>query len=452
MLKIYNTLSATKEEFKPIDPPKVGIYVCGPTVYDYDHAGHARTYVTFDLLIRFLHFLKFDVKLIENITDVGHLVGDAESGTDKIRQKAQETGETTGDIVRHYTEAHLKDMADLNILPATNFPKASEHIPDIIKFIQELIEKNYAYVTSDGNVYFSVARKSDYGKLSRRGIAEILTGTRVEPAKDKRSPADFALWKVAPFGAKEMVWESPWPVRGAQGKGMGFPGWHIECSVMSRKYLGDSFDIHGSAVEHVFPHHENEIAQTEALTGKEMAKYWVHTGMLTVNAQKMSKSLRNTILIQDALKDYSANEIRLAFFQTHYRKPFDYTKQAMDQGTALRSKLFLAYNEQPEKTDKEVFGQIIEALSDDLDTPRALSVWGENCRKISKVDTDKLFSIFGLIYRNISDDPKAFQLASERDAARTAKDFLTSDNRKAEIVQLGYEVIDREADTLYLPR
>ncbi|MEK7202541.1 MAG: cysteine--tRNA ligase [Patescibacteria group bacterium] len=444
MLQIYNTLSGKKEKFKSIKPKKVGMYVCGPTVYDYGHVGHARTYLTFDLLNRFLEYLGYKVNYVQNITDVGNLVGDAETGTDKIKKKAQETGESIGDIVRHYTEAHLEDLKSLNILEPSNSPKASEHIADIIKYIKELITLGYAYVTDEGNVYFSVNKKPDYGKLSHRGLAEILTGTRVESAKDKRIVADFALWKAAPTGATEMVWDSPW--------GKGFPGWHIECSVMSQKYLGDTFDIHGSAVEHVFPHHENEIAQAEAKTDQPLANYWIHSGMLTVNGRKMSKSLSNTVRVTDALKDYSANEIRLAFFQTPYRQPFDYTRESMTQGIALRSKLFSAYMVAKVGGDEEQFTGIIDAISDDLDTHRALDLWSEYAKDLSREQFEKLFDIFGLKFVAIEDNPQAKKLTDERQEARTSRDFLTADNRRTEIEQLGYEVEDTDSGSRYIPR
>lgn len=443
-LQLYNTLTTKKEPFYSIEPNKVGMYVCGPTVYDYDHIGHARTYLSFDLLNRFLRHVGYDVTYIQNITDVGHLINDAESGKDKIRQKAQETGETTVQVIEQFSEAHKRDMSRLNILEPDDYPKASAHIKEIIKFVEELITKSYAYATEEGNVYFRVSKKQDYGKLSHRGIAEIVTGTRIEPAKDKLSPADFALWKAAPFGATELVWDSPW--------GKGFPGWHIECSAMSRKYLGDTFDIHGSAIEHIFPHHENEIAQTEALTGKTMANFWIHTGMLTVNGQKMSKSLKNTILVSEVLEEFSPNEIRLAMFQTSYRRPFDYTRANMEQGVAMRKKLFSTYKDLPEETEQEIWEQVIAALEDDLDTPLALQLWSQNARKINLEDTNKLFAIFGLNYRHVEEDPAAQRLAADRYAAREKKDFLTADNRKAELLQLGYEILDTDDGTDYIPR
>lgn len=444
-LTLYNTLAGKKEVFKSIEPKIVKMYVCGPTVYDYDHVGHARTYLSFDLLHRFLRFLGYKVVYVQNITDVGHMVNDAETGLDKIKKKAQETGESVADIVRHFTEAHRRDMESLNILKPTHQPKASAHIEEIIAFIEGLIEKGYAYVTEEKNVYFSVSRKPDYGKLSHRGIAEMITGSRVEPAKDKRSPADFALWKAAPFGATEMVWDSPW--------GQGYPGWHIECSTMSRKYLGDTFDIHGSAVEHVFPHHENEIAQSEALTGQELAHYWVHAGMLTVNGAKMSKSLRNTVSVREALKEYSANELRLAFYLTHYRRPFDYTKEVLAQGMTLRKKLFTAFlTSKNEAGDKEVFNEVIAVLSDDLNTPEALRLISENITSFAQDQLKKLFEIFGLVFNDIASSDSALKLAEERAIARDREDFLTADNRKAEIEQLGFEAIDQDDKSIYVPR
>ena len=444
MLKLQNTLTGNKENFRPIKKGQVSMYVCGPTVYDYDHVGHARTYLIFDLLNRVLKHLRYRVNYVQNITDVGHLVNDAEVGADKVQKKAAETGQTPRQIADHFTAAHLVDMKSLNILPPTNSPKASDHIKDIQEFITGLINKDLAYITPQGNVYFAVSKKKDYGKLSHRGLTEILTGTRVETANDKHSTADFALWKASKVNNPEMTWNSPW--------GKGYPGWHIECSTMSRKYLGDTFDIHGSAVEHVFPHHENEIAQTEGLTGKEMAHFWVHSGMLTVDGKKMSKSLHNTVTVRDALKEYSANEIRLAFYQTHYRKPFDYTKEAMEQGVVMRRKIFQAYPDMEESAGKDILKEIITALRDDLNTPEALYVWNENYLKLGKKETHMLFELFGIVYVEAADNPKLIELAKQRDSAREKNDYLTADNRKAEIIQLGYEVVDKPDGTVFVPR
>jgi len=443
-MEIYNTLTRRKDEFVPINSPVVGMYVCGPTVYDYNHIGHARTYLTFDLLKRFLAFNNYEVKFVQNITDVGHLVNDAESGEDKIEKKAREMEMTTKEVVAHYTEAHLKDLEDLHIEKPDVMPRPSEHIQEIIDFIQDLIDKGYAYVTPRNNVYFNVVKKPDYGKLSGRGLMDIITGTRIEPANDKHSKADFALWKAAPLSSQEMIWDSPW--------GKGYPGWHIECSVMSQKYLGDTFDIHGAAIELVFPHHENEIAQSETHNDKSMAKYWVHSGMLTIKGEKMSKSLHNTLTIQDALKEYSANEIRLALYSTYYRRPFDYTKEVMEQGVALRKKLFGAFDNLTKNTNKDTWGRMIKALEDDLNTPEALSIWSANVENINWEDTEKLLNIFGLVYPKIEDNPKAKQLADDREEARAKNDFLTADNRKAELYQMGFEVIDSSSGTVYLPR
>ena len=443
-MRLYNTLGRTTQEFQPLEDKTVRMYVCGPTVYDYDHLGHARSYLSFDLLHRYLRFLGYAVKMIENITDVGHLQNDAETGLDKVQKKAQETGESVGQVIEQYSRAHIEDMEALNVLPPEKYPKASEHIQEIIEFITGLMNKGYAYATSQNNVYFSVSKDTDYGKLSNRGLAEIITGTRVESASDKRSPADFALWKSAPVSTGEMVWDSPW--------GRGYPGWHIECSAMSKKYLGDTFDIHGSGVEHVFPHHENEIAQTESLTDKPMARFWIHSGMLNVGGQKMSKSLHNFVTIREALKTYSANEIRLAFYQSHFRKPFDYNNNSMEQGVALRKKLFLAYPKLTGNTDKATYQEIVEAMDNDLDSPRALQVWASDPEKISKEDTEKLFDIFGLKYRVFTDDKEVVELARQRDEARSKGDFLTADNRKSEILARGFEVLDLPDGTQYLPR
>ncbi len=420
------------------------MYVCGPTVYDYDHVGHARTYLSFDLLHRLLRHHGFTVNYIQNITDVGHLVNDAEVGADKVQKRAAETGQTPRQIAEHFTAAHLEDLKKLNILPPTNFPKASDHIKEIQDFIAGLINAGIAYVTNQGNVYFAVSKDPDYGKLSHRSLTELLTGTRVDTAPDKRSTADFALWKTSRVNDPEMTWDSPW--------GRGYPGWHIECSAMSRKYLGDTFDIHGSAIEHVFPHHENEIAQTESLTGKQMANYWVHSGMLTVDGKKMSKSLHNQVNVQDAMKEYSANEIRLAFFQTHYRKPFDYTKEVMEQGKALRRKVFQALPFMAESAGGEYLTEIITALSDDLDTPTALHLWNEHFKEFGQRETHMLFELLGIRYVEFADNPQAQELAKQRDDARIRNDFLTADNRKAEILQLGFEAVDASDGTKFVPR
>ena len=444
MLKLHNTLNGRKEIFKPIKKGQVSMYVCGPTVYDYDHVGHARTYLIFDLLHRVLKHLKYQVNYIQNITDVGHLVNDAEVGADKVQKKAAETGQTPRQIADHFTAAHLEDMKKLNILPPSGSPKASDHIKDIQKFITGLVNKEFAYVTNQGNVYFAVSKKPDYGKLSHRGLTEILTGTRVESAGDKRSTADFALWKTTKINDPEMTWDSPW--------GRGYPGWHIECSAMSRKYLGDTFDIHGSAVEHVFPHHENEIAQSESLTGKDMANYWIHSGMLTVDGKKMSKSLHNAVTIRAALKEYSANEMRLAIYQTQYRKPFDYTKEVMEQGITMRRKIFQAYPNMEESAGKDILKEIITALRDDLNTPDALHIWNENYLKLGKRETHIIFGLLGLVYLEASENPKLQELAKQRDTAREKNDYLTADNRKAEIIQLGYEVVDKPDGTVFVPR
>lgn len=450
MLKLFNTMSGRVEELKTIKPNEVGMYVCGPTVYDYDHIGHARTYLSFDLLNRLLNYLQYKVKYVQNITDVGHLVGDAETGTDKVKDKAQQTGESVGDIVRHFTQSHLLDLENLRIKMPEITPKASEHIDDIISYITELITAGYAYPTEQGNVYFSVNKKPDYGKLSHRGLTEILTGTRVEPANDKRQVADFALWKAAPNATGDFVWDSPWPIQGSKGKG--YPGWHIECSVMSQKYLGQTFDIHGSAVEHIFPHHENEIAQAEAKTGQPLANYWVHTGMLTINGQKMSKSSGNSLKVSEVLKQYSSNEVRLALYLTQYRKPFDYTNASMEQGEVLRRKLFQVYPSLSESAGKQVFESIITALEDDLDTPKALQLWAEHSKELGKREFEELFEILGLVYANPSENKEVQELLTKRDSARNNKDFTLADNLKDEISKHGFEVVDMSDSTQLIPR
>ncbi len=317
-IRLYNTLTGKKEEFVPRDPGKVSMYVCGPTVYNHIHIGNARTFLSFDVIRRYLEYRGFDVRFVQNITDID----------DKIINRANEEGRSAEEVAREYTKAFREAMEALGVETPTVQPKATETIPEMIQMVERLIERGHAYVV-DGDVYFSVRSFSDYGKLSKRDIEEMRSGARVEVDERKKDPLDFALWKAAKPG--EPHWPSPW--------GEGRPGWHLECSVMSEKELGVTFDIHGGACDLIFPHHENELAQSEAATGEPFVRYWMHGGLLQVDQEKMSKSLGNFMLLKDVLAEYPAPVIRLMMLQTHYRSPLDFSVERLQEASAAYERL-----------------------------------------------------------------------------------------------------------------
>src|SRR4030042_1394861 len=326
-LKLYNSLSRKKEEFKPRKKGKVGIYVCGPTVYGHAHLGHAKSYVSFDILVRYLKYLGYDVTYVQNITDVGHLLGDTNEGEDRMLVAAAREHKHPMAVAEFYTRSFFEDMDALNCVRPDISPRASGHIVEQIELVKTLLEKGCAY-EANGSVYFDISKFEDYGRLSGRNIEEMQAGARVEVSPDKKHPADFALWKKAEPN-HIMQWPSPW--------GMGFPGWHLECYVMSTKYLGQPFDIHGGGIENQFPHHECEIAQAEAAEGKQFVKYWVHNNMVTVDGQKMSKSLNNFITLKQAFvgsheklkRNYDPLAIRQLVLNSHYRSPLDFSEAAL---------------------------------------------------------------------------------------------------------------------------
>jgi len=318
-LHVYNTLTRKREPFAPLDPPRVGIYVCGPTVYGDAHIGHAKSYVAFDVIVRYLRYLGYNVTYVQNITDVGHLTDDADEGEDKVERKAKAERVHPMAIAETYTRRYFEDMDRLNVLRPDISPRASGHIVEQIELVKRLLERGHAYEVN-GSVYFDVSTWPAYGKLSGRTVHEMQAGARVEVSAEKRTPADFALWKRAEPG-HIMQWPSPW--------GMGFPGWHLECSAMSMKYLGESFDIHGGGMENQFPHHEDEIAQAEAATGKPFVQYWLHNNMVTVNGQKMGKSLGNFITLKDAFAKWDPMVLRMFILQSHYRSPLDFSDEAL---------------------------------------------------------------------------------------------------------------------------
>ncbi|MGD2175617.1 MAG: cysteine--tRNA ligase, partial [Candidatus Brocadiaceae bacterium] len=327
MLKVYNSLGRQLEEFTPLREGFVGMYVCGPTVYGDSHVGHAKSYVSFDVVVRYLRYLGYRVRYVQNITDVGHLTDDADQGEDKVGMKARQMGIQPMEVAERFTRSYFEDMDALNVLRPDISPRASGHITQQIQLVEKLLEEGHAYEV-DGNVYFDVGSFGEYGKLSGRSLDDLMEGVRVEARDEKRHPADFALWKRAEEG-HIMRWPSPW--------GEGYPGWHVECSVMSMEYIGDTLDIHGGGLENMFPHHEDEIAQAEAATGKQFARYWLHNNMVTVNGQKMGKSLGNFITLKDAFAGRPPLEepirpmvMRYFILTSHYRSPLDFSVEALE--------------------------------------------------------------------------------------------------------------------------
>jgi len=386
-LNIYNTLTRKKEVFEPITPGMVGIYVCGPTVYDDSHLGHAKSYISFDIIVRYLRYLGYKVKYIQNLTDVGHMLGDAGEGEDRIAKKARLEKLDPMEVVEQYTRSYFEDMDLLGNLRPDISPRASGHIIEQIEMIKSLVEKEFAYEVN-GNVYFDVHSFPDYGKLSGRKVEELEAGVRIDVADDKKHPTDFALWKKA---APEhiMRWKSPWSE--------GYPGWHIECSSMSIKYLGETIDIHGGGLENIFPHHECEIAQSEAAYQKQFVKYWMHNNMVTVDGVKMGKSLNNFVTLKDAVQKHDPMAIRYFILMSHYRSALDFSENALDAATTGLKKIqtFLIRLEQKIKHTPEgesLLNLPIEdfeqsfrnAMNDDFNTPQALASVFDLINKVNK--------------------------------------------------------------------
>jgi cysteinyl-tRNA synthetase len=382
-MRIYNTLSRRKEEFLPINPPHVGIYACGVTVYDYCHIGHARSAIVFDVIRNYLVYKGYNVKYVRNFTDID----------DKIIKKANEENIPWNEVAKKYTEAYYEDMESLGVRRADVEPKATEHIGEMIEIIKVLIEKGYAYEVS-GNVYFSVDKFTEYGKLSKRDVKEMIAGARIEVDENKRNPLDFALWKRSKEG--EPFWESPW--------GRGRPGWHIECTAMSIKHLGKSFDIHGGGADLLFPHHENEIAQSEAYTGKPFAKYWIHNGFITINKEKMSKSLGNFFTIKEVLKKFDPEVVRVFLLLTHYRNPIEFSDEQLREVESSIDRFYstiqriddyvelLNENIKGSSIDNRDFIELLrvleknfeDAMDDDFNTALAIGYIFEFIREINK--------------------------------------------------------------------
>ncbi len=484
-LRIFNTQTKKKEEFIPLHEGKVGIYVCGITAYDVCHVGHARSAVVFDVVTRYLRYRGYDVTYVKNFTDVD----------DKIIEKAQREKKGIAEISERYIREHDEDMEALGVARPTATPRATEHIDGMIRLVAALIEKGLAYVV-DGDVYYAVEQFPGYGKLSGRDLSDMLAGARVDVNDKKRNPFDFSLWKASKEG--EPWWESPW--------GNGRPGWHLECSVMSQRYLGDTFDIHGGGEDLVFPHHENEIAQSEGATGKTLARYWVHNGFVRVNSEKMSKSLGNFFTIRDVLKQYHPEVLRLFMLQSHYRSPVDFSDAALNEARqgmdrfystleTIRDLLAAGTEEadsagEPTGKDRELMGQLqslrerfTEAMDDDFNTARAIGCLFDTIRLINtalsgkKVEvspavleqTEKTLREIGAVLGLFIEEPDHYlrldrereavkrglaiaeieALIAERRSAREAKEWQRADEIRKDLAARGVILKDTPTATTW---
>lgn len=488
-LRVYNTLTKKKEDFVPIVEGKVGLYACGVTVYDLCHIGHARSAIVFDIIARYLRFRGYEVKFVKNYTDVD----------DKIINRANKEGVSITDVSERFIREHDADMASLGVERPTVTPKATENIDGMIRLIQALMDRGLAY-RANGDVYFAVDKFKGYGKLSGRDPEEMMAGARVDVGEKKKNPLDFALWKASK--ENEPWWESPW--------GKGRPGWHIECSVMSSRHLGDTFDIHGGGEDLIFPHHENEIAQSEGATGKPFANYWIHNGFIRIDNEKMSKSLGNVFTIKEILGRYHPEVVRFFMLQSHYRSPLDYSDDALKEARAGLTRLYtamknikdrLAGHEAPalpsgglagrtkEFSDRldDLARRFIEAMDDDFNTARALGSVFEGARLLNAYVSDKGFQatpdalfflkaaegklrelcgVFGILTEDADtffeknraaevakrglDAVKIEGLIAERNAARAAKDWKKADEKKAILSGMGIILKDTAAGTTWM--
>ncbi|MCT8609295.1 cysteine--tRNA ligase [Glaesserella parasuis] len=456
MLKIYNTLKREKEEFKPIHPDHVGMYVCGVTVYDLCHFGHGRTFVSFDVIARYLRYLGYNLRYVRNITDVD----------DKIIKRSLENNETCDQLVdRMIIEMH-KDFDALNILRPDVEPRATQHIPEIIAIVEKLLAKGHAYVAEDGDVMFNVESFQKYGALSRQNLEQLQAGARVEIKSVKRNPMDFVLWKMSK--ENEPSWDSPW--------GKGRPGWHIECSAMNSKELGNHFDIHGGGSDLMFPHHENEIAQSCCAHGDDYVNYWLHTGMLTINEEKMSKSLNNFFTIRDILNKYDCESVRYFFLTAQYRSLLDYSEENIGLARKALERLYTAlrgcdWNVELAENDQYVTA-FKESMDDDFNTPGALAVLFELAREVNKLKAEnqaeanklaarlkQLAGVLGLLEQ----DPETFlqgdanndevaeieAFIKQRNEARASKNWAVADEARNKLTAMGIVLEDSANGTTW---
>ncbi|MGI0018977.1 MAG: cysteine--tRNA ligase [Nitrososphaera sp.] len=454
-MKLYNTLSRTAEELQP-NGNSVRIYVCGVTVYDSSHIGHARTIIVFDVLRRYLMSKGYSVKFVQNFTDVD----------DKIINRAKKEGKSAEEISKTYIDAYYRDFAGLNVLKADQSPKATEHIGDMIRLIQGLVEKGHAYLTLNG-VYFRVKSFAGYGKLSRKPVDELEAGARIEIDQSKEDPMDFALWK---FYSEPPAWDSPW--------GKGRPGWHIECSAMALKYLGDTFEIHGGGHDLVFPHHENEIAQSESFTGKQYARLWMHSGMVTINSQKMSKSLGNIVSIDKALKAWGMNALRLYCLSVHYAKPLDYADELLiESAQRWRQIETCAYELRAaaEGGDAGVVGKLASesedafgaAMDGDMNTSLALTEFLKFVTKLNQLAAsdrltgemanaalpvfEKIMGILGLATVDATEQERKEieEMVATRNSLRAEKKFKEADDVRKRLLERSVELMDHKGRTVW---
>lgn len=476
-LKIYNVLSRQKETFTPLNEGRVNMYVCGPTVYDYSHIGHAKTYVSFDVVVRYLRFRGYDVLYVQNITDVGHIL---DSGEDRILRKARQMSSGPMQIVETYMREYFADMDALGVKRPDISPRAAGHIPEQIRMVEELIEKGHAYEIN-GSVYFDVSSFSEYGKLSGRVLEDQEEGTREAVRSEKRHPADFALWKNAE-PEHILRWESPW--------GEGFPGWHIECSAMARAYLGETFDIHGGGIDNIFPHNECEIAQSEAAHGHAYANYWMLTGSLTLDGIKMSKSLGNTLTIKDALTKYRAEALRTFILSSHYSNPVDFSDEAIEAAHKGWQRIWgavkLVREQLRNAPDGEATSEVnemvataesafTEKMDDDFNAPAALAVLQDFTRQVNTLLNEKggqtagSLTAIDALYRSLGGEVLGIIPGSDHETtgdagreeglirllidlradARANKDWATSDKVRDQLKELGIVLEDRADGTIW---
>jgi len=476
-LSVYNTLTRRKEEFKPLRQGSVGIYVCGPTVYGHAHLGHAKSYIAFDVIVRYLRFLRNKVLYVQNITDVGHLLGDANEGEDRLVRQSKIEHKHPMEVAETYTRSYFEDMDALGVIRPDISPRATGHIIEQIEIIKKLIDKGLAY-EANGSVYFDVHKFPGYGKLSGRNLDELEAGARVEVKSEKRHPADFALWKRA-SPEHIMRWPSPW--------GEGFPGWHIECSAMSMKYLGQPFDIHGGGLENQFPHHECEIAQSESAFDRQFVKYWLHNNMVTVDGQKMGKSLNNFITLKDAFKKWRPQVIRFFILQSHYRSTLDFSDDAVEGAARGFERLSNAIRNLRERIStadtggrpsgiglKKYKAEFLSAMDDDFNTPQAIAVLFDLSKEVNQLlgsgvpvsasslrEIDDLYNeLAGLVLGVVpaedgthltSDghlEPELIKLIIDlREEARTQKLWGLSDKIRDGLARLGITLEDKKEGT-----
>lgn len=467
-MRLYNTLTRQIDDIKPITPPTVGLYTCGPTVYDYPHVGNWFTYIREDLLVRTLKLSELEPKWVMNITDVGHLVSDADEGEDKLEKGARREGKTAWEVASFYTDYFISGMKKLNILTPDYLPRATDHIKEQIELVKQLETKGFTYVIGDG-VYFDTKKFAKYGDFARLDIDEQQAGARVEYNTEKRNPTDFALWKFSPKDSKrDMEWDSPW--------GKGFPGWHIECSAMSMKYLGETLDIHAGGIDHVPVHHTNEIAQSEAVTGKPFANVWMHSNHITIKGDKISKSLGNGITLEDIeAKGISLQAFRLHVLESHYRSQSKFSWESLQAAenrlddlramAALRWQTVPALHDHATFTFSDVGEEMIRIMGEDLHSEAALAYLSDVCKQTltvlvsseERAEFEAMLStideLLGLELQQVEDITAAQrQQLADREAARMKQDWAESDRLRDVLAEQGVGLRDTPYGAIWFPK